>query len=232
VDVYYCLNNDFPTARFWRTVTDVRRDNGGFIGPAPFLARADVLYAFANVTYRAGVRISSKLVTKPVSELAGVRATLERQTLVDEMDTACDWTWVPAYTDPCREDRFFADWVGPAGERGFTLDPKTFNRAGPMAFHFGTRKVGDPQFRGTGRKALLLDYLAAHTPDKVTVRLSHRPPGQNPTEFTTVLPSAYFFGSGMTRPFASRGWSTHASTRVFPLAAGFFDTRCRQPAGS
>ena len=91
---------------------------------------------------------------------------------MDAMDTARDWNWVPAYTDPCRDDRFFADWAGPAGERGFTLDPKTFNRAGPMAFHFGTRKVGDPQFRGAGRKALLLDHLAANAPDKLTVRLS------------------------------------------------------------
>src|SRR4029078_9988429 len=100
----------------------------GFTGPAPFLARADVLYAFANVTYRAGARISSKLVTKPVSELARVKPTLERQTLVDAMDTARDWSWVPAYTDPCREDRFFPDWTGPAGERGLTLDPHTLNR--------------------------------------------------------------------------------------------------------
>jgi hypothetical protein len=187
VDVYYCLNNAIPTSRFWRPV-ETSREKGGFTGAAPFLAPTDVLYAFANVTYRSGVRISSRLVTRPVSGLVGVRPTLERQTLVDAMDTARAWSWVPAYTDPCRDGRFFADWAGPGGERGFTLDAKTFNRAGPMAFHFGTRKVGDPQFLGTGRKALLLDHLAAHAPDKVTVRLLNRAPGQNPVEFTAVLP--------------------------------------------
>ena len=114
------------------------------------------------------------------------------------MDRARDWNWVPAYTDPCRTDRFFADWAGPDGEHGFTLDPKTFNRAGTIAFYFGTRKMSDPQFRGTGRKALLLDHLAAHTPDKATVRLSHRLPGQNPAEFTAILPAAAGEGAWRT----------------------------------
>ena len=41
----------------------------------------------------------------------------------------------------------------------------------------------------------------------------------------------HFFGSGMTRSFASRGCRTHASTRVFTLP-GFLDTRCRHPPGS
>ena len=153
---------------------------------------------FANVTYQSDVRLSSRLLARPVAGLAGAKPTLERQALVDAMDTARDWSWVPAYTDPCREDRFFADWAGPAGERGFTLDPKTFAHTGTMAFHFGTRKVGDPQFRGTGRKALLLDHLAAHTPDRVTVRLSHRLPGQGPTEFTAVLPDATGEGAWRT----------------------------------
>jgi hypothetical protein len=67
-----------------------------------------------------------------------------------------------------------------------------------MAFHFGTRKVGDPQFNGAGCRALLLDHLADHAPERLTVRLSHRPPGRNPTEFTAVLPVA--IGEG--------GWRT------------------------
>jgi hypothetical protein len=41
----------------------------------------------------------------------------------------------------------------------------------------------------------------------------------------------YFLGSGITRSFASRGWITHASTRVFTFP-GFFETRCRHPPGS
>ncbi len=189
-DLYYCLNNDWPTTRFWRAVPGVRREEGAFLGPAPFLARDDVLFAFANVTYRSGIRVSSPLVRRAAADLPGARPTLERQALIDAMDTARDWNWVPAYTDPCRDDRFFAAWAGPGGERGFTLDPKTFNRAGPMSFHFGTRKVGDPQFRGAGPKALLLDHWAANAPEKLTFRVTSRTPGRNPTEFTAAAPPA------------------------------------------
>jgi dienelactone hydrolase len=196
-DLYYCLNNDFPGTRFWRTVTDVRRQREAFLGAAPHLGAADVIFAFANVSYKSGVRISSPLVRRPAADLLGTRPTLKRQTLIDSMENSRDWNWVPAYTDPCRDDRFFAEWTGPDGQRGFTLDPKTFGRHGPMTFYFGTRKIGDPQFRGTGRTALLLDHLAANAPKKVTVRLMHRTPGQNPTEFTAVLPAA--IGDGVWR---------------------------------
>ncbi|WP_165226417.1 alpha/beta hydrolase family protein [Aquisphaera insulae] len=197
-DLYYCLNNAWPTARFWRSIADVHRQGDGFAGPAPFLTTTDVLHAFASITYSSGVRISSRLFTRPVASLAGVRPTLERQSLVDAMETPRDWAWVPAFTDPCREGRFFAEWSGPDGRRGFTLDPDMFPRSRPMPFHFGTRKVGDPQFSGEGRKALLLDHLAAHVPDRVTVRLSYRPPDQNPTEYSSVLPAAIGEGDWRT----------------------------------
>lgn len=41
----------------------------------------------------------------------------------------------------------------------------------------------------------------------------------------------HFFGSGITRLFASRGCKTHASIRIVTLPE-FLDTRCRQPPGS
>jgi hypothetical protein len=187
VDVYYCLNNDWPTTRFWRTANDVKREKGVSRAPAPFLAKTDVLFAFANVSYKSGVRISSRLVKRAVTEIAGAKPTLGRQLLIDAMETQTDWNWVPAYTDPCRDDRFFAEWKGPDGARGFTLDPKTFGYGGAMSYYFGTRKIGDPQFRGTGRKVLLLDYPAANAPEKLTVRLTNRVPGQNPIEFTALV---------------------------------------------
>src|SRR5262249_34966647 len=42
----------------------------------------------------------------------------------------------------------------------------------------------------------------------------------------------YFFGSGIVICLASRGCRSTARTRVLPFAAGFSDTRCRQPVGS
>jgi dienelactone hydrolase len=198
VDVFYCLNNDWPTTRFWRTVPEVRREKDAFIAATPFLAKTDTLYAFANVTFKSGVRLSSRLVKKPVAELPGAKPTLTRQTLIDAMDSYTDWNWVPAYTDPCREDRFFGDWKGPSGERGFTLDAKTFNHAGPTSYHFGTRKIGDSQFNGVGRKVLLFDHLATNPPEKLTVRLFNRPAGQVGSEFSAVLPVAIGEGDWRT----------------------------------
>ncbi len=153
----------------------------------PYVNADDVIQAFANVTFKSGIRVSSRLVTKPVAELAAMKPSLERQLLIDAMDTAKNWQWVPAYTDPCRDDRFFAPWNGPDGERGFTLDPKTFGHDGAMSYYFGTRKIGDPQFRGFGRKTLLIDHPAANAPDKLTVRVTHRIPGLNQIEFTAEI---------------------------------------------
>jgi dienelactone hydrolase len=187
VDVFYCLNNDWPTTRFWRRTAEAKRDKGTFTVAAPFLDKNDTIFTFANVTYDSGIRISSRLETQAVAEMPGAKPTLKRQTLIDVMDAPGDWNWVPAYTDPCREDRFFAQWKGPDGERGFTLDPKTFGYGGAMSYYFGTRKIGDPQFRGMGRKTLLLDYPAANAPEKLTVRLTNRIPPQNQVEFTAVV---------------------------------------------
>jgi hypothetical protein len=98
---------------------------------------------------------------------------------------------VPAYTDPCRDDRFFAPWIGLGDQRGFTLDPKTFHYGGKMTFYFGTRKIGDPQFRGVDRKTLLIDSLTEHLPESLTIRVLSRMPGQHPVEYVAaVLPPA------------------------------------------
>ena len=192
VDIYYALSNNWPMGRFWRTVADIRAARRRWTGAAPFIDAGDVIYAFANVTYRDGIRISSRLVTRPVAELPGAKPTLARQSLIDAMATATDWNWVPAYTDPNQGDTaFFAPWQGADGERSFTLDPKMFDRRRPMSFYFGTRKIGDPQFRGGEHRALEIDCLAANLPTKLTIRLRHRVPGQPHQEFAAdVLPAA------------------------------------------
>ncbi|HEY2838721.1 MAG TPA: acetylxylan esterase, partial [Pirellulales bacterium] len=100
VDVYYALNNDWPMTRFWRSIAAERGADGVFTAAAPVLGADDTIYAFANVTYRSTIRISSRLLKQPVKELIGVRPTLVRTALVDTMETSADWCWVPAYTDP------------------------------------------------------------------------------------------------------------------------------------
>jgi hypothetical protein len=192
VDIYYSLSNDGPMTRFWRTVKKVRREEEAFVGAAPFVESGDVVTAYANVTYASGIRLSSRLARRLVADVVGARPTLAKQALVDPMDTSTDWNWVPAYTDPNQgETAFFAPWQGAGGERGFTLDPKMFNRAQPMSFYSGTRKIGDPQFRGAGDAVLAIDYLAGSSPERLTIRLKHRLPGEYGQEFeAAALPPA------------------------------------------
>ena len=153
------------------------------------LENTESITAIANVYYRSGAGISSRLVRQRLADLTSVRPTLRRETLIDPMETDAAWNWVPAYTDPCRQDRFFSPWRGPRGERGFTLDPQTFPRSGKMPFYFGTRKIGDPQFRGSGRSTLLIDARTDQLPEAITVQVWSQLPKQNPVEYTAaVLP--------------------------------------------
>lgn len=222
VDIYYSLSNDWPMTRFWRTVSPVERREGEFYGAAPSVDASDVVTAFANVTYASGIRVSSRMVRRPVAEITGARATLSRQQLIDSMDTSTDWNWVPAYTDPNQGDTaFFEQWQASDGQRGFTLDRKMFRHEQPMSYYFGTRKIGDPQFRGRGEAKLAIDYLAENMPAKLTVRLRHRLPGEHSQEFEfTALPAADTQADGDTSPTATT-WSTlHFARAQFHTAQG------------
>jgi hypothetical protein len=175
--------------RFWRSVGFVRRQGSVFVGEAPFLHRADVLYAFGNVSYHSGARVSSRLLRKPVAEIAGAQPTLSRELLIDSMESPRDWNWVPAYTDPNLENgRFFTPWHSGNGAKGFSLDPAMFSYQAPMSYYFGTRKIGDPQFRGRGQAALWLDCLADRVPEKLTVRVTWRLPGTYGEECEAIAP--------------------------------------------
>jgi dienelactone hydrolase len=188
VDVFYALNNDWPMTRFWRRATAQQSEDGTYVAAAPVVSGDDIIFALANVTYRSAIRISSRLVKRSVDELPGARPSLSRSAMIDTMDTATDWNWVPAYTDPKEGDTsFFGSWKDGTGERGFTLDAELFNHQQPMKFFFGTRKFGDPQFRAaTGAQTLLIDVLAENLPQALTVRVKHRLPKEYGQEFAAT----------------------------------------------
>ena len=117
------------------------------------------------------------------------RATLPRSSMIDAMESSTDWNWVPAYTDPNQGDTaFFAPWQGSDGERGFTLDPKMLHHDRPTSYYFGTRKIGDPQFRGEG-DAPLDRFPGGVATRKTDDSTRHRLPGEYGQEFSAdVLP--------------------------------------------
>ena len=127
---------------------------------------------------------------RAAASIPGATPTLHRETLIDAMTTPTDWSWVPAYTDPNREGlSYFTAWKSDTQEHGFTLDPRMFNPAAPSSFYFGTRKIGDPQYRGRTNEVLAIDVLNDRTPETLTIILRHRPPGQYGQEYRFSAPS-------------------------------------------
>jgi dienelactone hydrolase len=186
VELYYALDEEWPLDRFWRTIEPVSRQGDQWVGPAPYYGGEDAFkvgksffHALANVTYKSGVRISSRLLEVKPSQLPGVRPTsIKKVALIDAMETDRDWRWIAAYTDPQHETgRYFEPWVGPNGEQGFTLDSQRFPHDRPMRFHFGTRAFGEPPHDRKDATPLLLDIYAPNLPDTLKVYVDWRGAG-------------------------------------------------------
>ncbi len=179
VDVYYCLNTSNAMRRFWRDARGTRKDGQDYVADAPFMSTGDRVFAFANVIYRSGVRVSSRVVSAYAATLPGAKPTLQREAMIDTMETARYWNWVPAYPDPKIYESYLEPWTGPAGERGFTArpfecdNPPFVMNDGTLKFYFGTAKIGDPQWRGQADdKALLIDYYSPLAPKELVVHLA------------------------------------------------------------
>ena len=175
VTVHYGLSNPWPTSRFYRQVAAAKAPGveGEYAGSAPFLSAGDAIYAFANVAYRSGILLSTRLVRAAMKDLPGVRPTLRRAALIDPMDDDRAWFWWLAGTDPIDPAPLFRPWSGPGGERGFTSAPSG-------GFSFATVALGDPQWRSEGRQALLVDIPAGAEPVSldVSVAVKFFQPGQ------------------------------------------------------
>ncbi len=162
IRTYYALNGFVPSSRFWRLVETQPDKNNTFTAEAPILSPTDTLFAFANVTYKSGVTLSSLLITTQATNLCSVTPTLKHEALIDDMADFQDWRFRPAYTDPCIDDTYFQDTRPLIGQAGFTLNLETFK--GEINFDISTNKIGDPQWRGKGREPLLLEYYSRHVP--------------------------------------------------------------------
>lgn len=52
-----------------------RREGKSIVGTTPFMSYDDTIYVFAKVTYRSGVKLSSRLLQIPVRDLPGATPT-------------------------------------------------------------------------------------------------------------------------------------------------------------
>lgn len=173
VTVHYGLNNPWPTSRFYRAGAATKIADARYAAAAPILASDDTIYAFANVAYRSGICLSTRLIRVAARDLPAVQPTLQRSALIDAMDDDRAWFWWLAGTDPLNQTALVEPWTGPHGERGFT-------HAQPGAFSFATAALGDPQFKSEGASALLLDVWAEALPIslEITATTKFFQPGQ------------------------------------------------------
>ena len=173
VTAHYGLNNPWPTSRFYREVAAAKIADGRYAASSPILAPDDTIYAFANVAYRSGIHLSTRLIKVAARDLPAVRPTLRRTALIDAMDDDSAWFWWLAGTDPLNQTALLQPWTGPRGEHGFTHAP-------PGAFSFATAALGDPQFKRDDTTTLLVDVWAETLPPtlEVTVAAKFFQPGQ------------------------------------------------------
>ena len=173
VTAHYGLNNTWPTSRFYREVTATKIADDRYAAPAPILSPDDTIYAFANVTYRSGIHLSTRLIKVVARDLPSVHPTLQRTALIDSMDDGRTWFWWLAGTDPLNQTALLQPWTGLRGERGFT-------HAQPGVFSFATAALGDPQFKREDTSALLLDVWAEAFPMSLEVSVATKffQPGQ------------------------------------------------------
>ena len=170
---FYGLNNPWPTSRFYRTAGASEIEGASYGCAAPIVSADDTIYAFANVVYRSGIHLSTRLIKAAAKDFPDVRPTLRRTALIDAMDDDRAWFWWLAGTDPLNQTALLQPWTGPHGEHGFT-------HAQPGAFSFATAALGDPQFKRDDDNALLVDVWAEALPPslEVTVATTFFQPGQ------------------------------------------------------
>jgi hypothetical protein len=103
VTAHYGLNNAWPTSRFYRAVPAKEIEGARYSGVAPLMAADDTLYAFANVAYRSGIHLSTRLIKVAAKDLPDARPTLQRTALIDAMEDDRAWFWWLAGTDPLNQ---------------------------------------------------------------------------------------------------------------------------------
>lgn len=155
VDVYYGLQTTNPMARHWRLVRTAQQGRT-WRGSMPIIDEHQRLFAFAEVTYRSGLCLTSRLLTDLPSHLCQAEVTDQASLLIDDFSHGMDgWVRQLSYTDPCMEMTFLRMADGPGGVKGLShID---------YAGHFAcaTHKIGDPKWRGPAGSSLEFQVLSS-----------------------------------------------------------------------
>ncbi|CAN5357481.1 hypothetical protein BH10PLA2_BH10PLA2_37260 [soil metagenome] len=166
VKVYYCLGDKRPQDRFWRS-TPGKLSASTYRATLPVMDSWDDLRAFANITFKNGVCLSTSLQHIIPAQLGKAKATLSWQpTIAAGPDGLEYWKFHGAYTDPS------ADWEYLRVDNDPKVGPfLTFaDRLGdPVPVQLATYILGDPQFQGRDGLSLSLQVRGGFTSAGLTI---------------------------------------------------------------
>jgi dienelactone hydrolase len=157
VSIYYSID-PYPQSRFWRSA-EVSHTREGWTAALPVPDGPDPLRVFANVTYRDGLTLSTRLWSMDRAALRkhGIRFGEERSLIIDDFTHgARDW-FVPQAGPNLLLSALepFRVVEGDAGGKAVSFAPGSWS--------IGTRKVGDPRWAAPSGAALRLSVKADRT---------------------------------------------------------------------
>jgi dienelactone hydrolase len=186
IDVYYALGDKRPQVRFWRTAA-ATRNGKEWRAALPVMDAWEDVRAFANVSYRSGVCLSTSLAHAIPAQLGKARATLAwTASLGHGADGLSHWKFLGAYTDPS------LDWSHLKTGRDDEVGPfLTFNaeRLGdPIPVQLYTHLVGDPQHQGRAGLALAFRCRGEFTAEGLTLTLIEEDRSLRARSYSATVP--------------------------------------------
>ena len=162
VEAFYGLENPFAVNRHWRNA-QVRKSGDVYVAATPVMNADEYLFAFANITYKSGIVISSPLQAVIPGKIGAV-ATIKAPSRLfyDGKEGVGSWTCNSTGTDPIpgKVDKRLKAVTGPGGKPGFTAD-----RVSPFTY-----APSDPEFRAPRGAALKFD-VKTETGEDFSVKL-------------------------------------------------------------
>lgn len=186
VDVYYAIGDKRPQVRFWRHVSAQRDAPTTWRATLPVMDTWAELHAFANVAYKSGVSLSTKLEHRIPGQIGKASATLQWSSEIDggELEPA-HWKFLGAYTDPN------LDWehldIQTDGKRRFVTTQERLGN--PAPFQIYTHAIGDPQFQGRAGDALTLDLRGDFGEAGLTLNLIEQDRSTHAKTYSVVVPN-------------------------------------------
>jgi len=150
VQIYYALENPFAVNRHWRDGVVMKKANS-YIAEVPIMNEDEYLFAYANITYKSGVVLSSKLEAIIPAQIGAKATILEpNRTIYYGEEGLAGWVCASPGTDPIPEliEHPLKVTIGPDGKQGFTFD-----RNRPI----WTFAPGDPEYRAPKGASLQFD---------------------------------------------------------------------------